>query len=957
MTDEARLSPGSDAKNQTDSSPGHSLGDLPTEGAQGLESSVSGIGSDHLGFDETRGSHTIGRGIFVDEDDLTLDLKGDYEVEETELAHGGMGTVHRAIHRRLQRPVAIKFVHPKWTTNPEVRKRFVNEARAMTRLRHNNIVQVYDVGFNKKDGRLFMELELVEGGSLASYLAQKGKLTALEAVELAIQVCDALTLAHKENIIHRDIKPSNILLTRDRVPKLCDFGLARYMLADASLSQSDQVVGTPLYMAPEQRNGKADQRSDIYSLAATLYQMVTGEVPHVIRLERIEPILRNSLTRALEHDPDKRFQSAPDFALALRLVIAAPAKPEGRELAEGQCRSCGYLNNRHRNLCDNCGRKMRERCLECTTENAVWENICDGCGKNISKLIAERREQIAAEKIAIKSMCSRYQYVEAIERLQRLAMLDHPQFTDEVAWAQELLQESLAELRDHEQRRNAALGAARGYYQAFDDHRTVKLLDGIPDPFKDAPVLQLLEQARSREQRVKELQTTIDAALKNTPQWNRDPSRSAEEDRAMKAEQLEHHYIGLRAKLETFLQLRPNASGYIELLNEVKEREDVNRLAKEISYAIARKQYDGLTVKVRQYLKLRPWDENAKQMLSRLEQWEQQRDKRQRQAYELVQQARRDFDGGDYAKALKTLEQLSKDIPEPEEATRLRKAIRSALENALNSGLDDAVRPKPTPEPPLTINTNFKVVAKAGFDALLGAVIGYFAGLILYLFAWMVIGLVTWNSNTGQAAGKVVWWISLLGGTACGAALCASHLLHEAKRRRARGSSVSELPLIGTVAIGGVALLALLMGYMSTASNVSHIKAEFVAPPGFKQPAEIQPPRPKPSPPVPPVEVLQTHNSGTITKFDPSESIIEISMGERGSREYTLDYATRYFEPWGQPISKVIAVECLAVGNEVTIVQDSNKNTAQEVRFTPSVKGTITNVNLRAFGTNEVLSG
>src|SRR5205085_5954937 len=141
--------------------------------------------------------------------------------------------------------------------------------------------------------------------------------------------------------------------------------------------------------------------------------------------------------------------------------------------------------------------------------------------------------------------------------------------------------------------------------------------------------------------------------------------------------------------------------------------------------------------------------------------------------------------------------QLPKDIPKPEKATRLRKAIRSALEDALSSSLEhaakeqeDAVRVKPAPEKeqaPLTINTNFKVVAKAGYDALFGAIIGYFAGLILFLLAWMVIGLVTWNSNTGQTAGKVVWWISLLGGTAFGAAICASNLLHEVKRRKARG--------------------------------------------------------------------------------------------------------------------------------------------------------------------------
>src|SRR5581483_3568128 len=173
-----------------------------------------------------------------------------------------MGVVYRAVQRRLRRRVAIKLIHPQLSRSRAVRQRFINEARAMTRLTHSNIVQVFDVGLNKKDGRLFMELELVEGPTLARYVREKGKLPPSEAVELAVQMCDALCVAHKEKIIHRDIKPSNILLTKDGVPKLTDFGLARDLLADASISESGQVLGTLLYMPPEQRDGKkADERS------------------------------------------------------------------------------------------------------------------------------------------------------------------------------------------------------------------------------------------------------------------------------------------------------------------------------------------------------------------------------------------------------------------------------------------------------------------------------------------------------------------------------------------------------------------------------------------------------------------------------------------------------------------------------------------------------------------------
>ena len=243
-------------------------------------------------------------------------LEDRYELKER-LGTGGMGEVWRAMDPRLQRPVAIKRLKGDLVRHRGALERFLIEARAVARLNHRNIIQVYDFGSDPQGPYLVMEL--VEGKSLTSRLQESGPLEPGVAIGLVSQVCDALAMAHRTGIVHRDVKPANILLTSDGVPKLGDFGLARLETADHGQTQAGAVLGTPDFMAPEQRADarRADARSDLWSLAATLYQLVTGQTPRVIRSDRIPEPLRPVLLKMLSEDPNQRYQTAVEFRATL----------------------------------------------------------------------------------------------------------------------------------------------------------------------------------------------------------------------------------------------------------------------------------------------------------------------------------------------------------------------------------------------------------------------------------------------------------------------------------------------------------------------------------------------------------------------------------------------------------------------------------------------------------------
>jgi serine/threonine protein kinase len=180
---------------------------------------------------------------------------GDYELIE-EIARGGMGVVHKARQRKLNRVVALKTILPGQLADQEQVKRFRAQAEAAANLDHPGIVPVYEVG--EQDGVHYFSMAFVDGGSLASKLTD-GPLPPLEAAEYVQKVSVAVAFAHEQGVIHRDLKPSNVLLDRFGEPKVTDFGLAKRTQADSGLTTDGQVLGTPSYMPPEQAGGKGDE--------------------------------------------------------------------------------------------------------------------------------------------------------------------------------------------------------------------------------------------------------------------------------------------------------------------------------------------------------------------------------------------------------------------------------------------------------------------------------------------------------------------------------------------------------------------------------------------------------------------------------------------------------------------------------------------------------------------------
>ena len=265
---------------------------------------------------------------------------------EQELGRGAMGIVYRATDLVLERTVALKELPARFTADDQYVQRFRREAKALAQLSHPNILQVYDL--IERDGRVWMALEFVNGGDLTGYLADKKRLAPGEAAALIAAVADGLALAHGRGIIHRDIKPANILLTTDGTPKISDFGIAKNTRSTA-LTQEGMTLGSPAYMSPEQCSGEGiDERSDIYALGITLYELVAGRVPftgdtssvlaqHIVSqppspasfADDIPEQLERVVLRMLAKAPGNRIQTLAEVAnlLAATEVPEASRKP------------------------------------------------------------------------------------------------------------------------------------------------------------------------------------------------------------------------------------------------------------------------------------------------------------------------------------------------------------------------------------------------------------------------------------------------------------------------------------------------------------------------------------------------------------------------------------------------------------------------------------------------------
>lgn len=263
---------------------------------------------------------------------------------DRKLGEGGMATVYCGTDILLRRRVAIKVLREQYAADAEFVRRFYQEAESAAKLSHPNIVNTFDVGH--QDGAYFIVMELVDGPSLAEIIAADGRLPEPVAIDYATQIASGLAYAHRQGLLHRDIKPANILVTKDDVVKLSDFGIARAVSQHTmALTKPGLVMGSVYYISPEQaQEHEIHETADLYSLGIVLYQMLTGALPYTgespvtvalkhigdpvpaidMRATGVSPALAAIVNRLLQKNPEHRFQSASELATALREARERP---------------------------------------------------------------------------------------------------------------------------------------------------------------------------------------------------------------------------------------------------------------------------------------------------------------------------------------------------------------------------------------------------------------------------------------------------------------------------------------------------------------------------------------------------------------------------------------------------------------------------------------------------------
>jgi eukaryotic-like serine/threonine-protein kinase len=268
---------------------------------------------------------------------MTEVLAGRYELGER-LGVGGMSTVRLARDRRLEREVAVKVLAEHLAEDPQFIARFRREALAAARLVHPNIVQVFDFGLDEPTGRHYIVMERIRGQSAAEILRDRSILPVTEALSIVSHACRGLDYAHRNGVVHRDIKPGNLLRSEEGTVKVADFGIARNMGDESSITQVGSVLGTAAYLAPEQAHGEeAGPRADLYALGVVTYQCLSGRLPYeaqsltelALKQQReapallhlmnpeVTPQLAAAVDRALALEAGDRFASAEEMRKAL----------------------------------------------------------------------------------------------------------------------------------------------------------------------------------------------------------------------------------------------------------------------------------------------------------------------------------------------------------------------------------------------------------------------------------------------------------------------------------------------------------------------------------------------------------------------------------------------------------------------------------------------------------------
>jgi len=456
-----------------------------------------------------------------------------------ELKQGGMGRVYLAKDSQTDRQVAIKVMRGGLGSQPEWLERFGRELKAACQISHPNVVTVYDANTNAIPPYLVMEY--IDGPDLSELC--DGRLPLERVLEIAVQVCQGLVAVHQLGLIHRDIKPQNILLNSLGMAKLTDFGIAKET-KPAQHTATGMVMGTPYYQSPEQaRDAKSvDQRSDIYSLGATLYHLATGEIPNVIRLERVkDSALAKVLEKALAAY-SQRYATSQEFLDALNRLSRAMERGNARLssdwLHDGECFSCGEVNPLDRKHCKACAGKLRVPCLQCQETIPIWENVCDHCVGIQASLYKNRIEDCDRQLGSAERSLAEHEYAPAVQELDRLMIPEgDPRFTDQSDAAKKL---------------RATLQEMHCVYQSCVDRidRDVKhnklpeAIDHLAKQFVDHPWLAKLRIAPGQETLESRFEALQDK-LEKQQQTTREPLTSSHESATLEYRTADPPTIGI----------------------------------------------------------------------------------------------------------------------------------------------------------------------------------------------------------------------------------------------------------------------------------------------------------------------------------------------------------------------------------------------------------------------------
>ena len=430
---------------------------------------------------------------------------GNYVIESL-LGAGGMAVVFRGTQVSLNRPVAIKVLPKQFTEKKAFVERFESEAAVLASMNHQNIVGVIDRGY--EEDTYFIVMECIEGETLKDVLIREGRLKQENICAIAEQVLAGLDYAHQNGVVHRDIKPGNIMITRNRIVKLADFGLAHLGKAQGGLdvTMAGQAMGTLKYMAPEQlADAKhVDGRADIYSFGVCLYEMLTGDLPlGTFKMpsetdSSLDARWDDVIRKALRMDPEERFAGAEELAAAIREIgttervtardrEAAEEKEIVREAAASvvTCSQCGHESAATATACERCGHTLSDifdKCPKCGQNIRVDIATCTKCGTDMEKVRAGQRRTALAIQTRAKGLAANRRFDSAIAEVAKLTQFTSREYAA-VRKSAQLWSENIRKKKDLYEERVYEAGSRAIAEREFE--RALELWRVLPDDYKD----------------------------------------------------------------------------------------------------------------------------------------------------------------------------------------------------------------------------------------------------------------------------------------------------------------------------------------------------------------------------------------------------------------------------------------------------------------------------------------